>query len=361
MLRVLHYIPTLGRQDGGTSMYMQQLSAQLGQLVDLHLVSHPVANELEIEHATVHYLQLSARFWDVRRDYLQILKEVNPDVVHVNCCWHPYFAYAVIWARKAGYKVVLTPHGMLEPWIMKRNYWTRKLPSLLLYQRRAVRMASLLHATAEQEREHIIQLGWNDKVAVIANGIEVDKIQMKEDWTPTRQILYLSRIHPKKGIDQLIRAFATLSDDYTLLIAGEGDVNYLSELKELAVKMGVSDRIKWLGGIYGDQKWRHLREADLMVLPTHSENFGIVVAEALASGTPVITTHGTPWQSLQSNHCGWWIPFGNEALTEAFKEFAGCSAEQLRQMGINGRRIVEENYSTRRVAQQFVEMYNNLL
>lgn len=360
MMKVLHYIPTLGRQDGGTSMYMQQLSAELGQLVELHVVSHPVENELEVEHAERHSLTLSANFWKVRRDYLQILEEVKPDVVHVNCCWHPYFAYAVIWARQAGYKVVLTPHGMLEPWIMKRHYWTRKLPSLLLFQRRAVRMATLLHATAEMEKQHLLDLGWNREVCVVPNGIEVQKIAMKEDWTPSRRLLFMSRIHPKKGVDRLIRAFATLPVEYTLQIAGEGAPDYVAELQRLASEMGVADRVEWLGGVYGERKWRTVRSADIMVLPTHSENFGIVVAEALAAGTPVITTQGTPWQELESEHCGWWIALDDMALSQALQQAAACTAEQLSVMGRNGRKLVEERYSTTTVAHQFLDIYTQL-
>lgn len=360
MMKVLHYIPTLGRQDGGTSMYMHQLSAELGQLVELHVVSHPVENELELEHATRHALLLSPNFWKVRRAYLQILDEVRPDVVHVNCCWHPYFAYAVIWARQAGYKVVLTPHGMLEPWIMKRHYWTRKLPSLLLFQRRAVRMATLLHATAEMERKHLLDLGWNREVCIVPNGIEVQKIAMKEDWTPSHRLLFMSRIHPKKGVDLLIRAFASLPKEYRLQIAGEGTPDYVAELKQLAQRLGLEERVEWLGGVYGAEKWRLMREADVMVLPTHSENFGIVVAEALASGTPVITTQGTPWQELESEHCGWWIARSEENLAEAMRQAVACTAEQLSSMGQNGRRLVEKSYSTKTVAQRFLEIYKEL-
>lgn len=359
-MKILHYIPTLNRQDGGTSMYIQQLAAVLGQLTELHLVAHPSANELPIQGAQVHYLTLSYNYWRVRNEYLSILQSVQPDVVHVNCCWHPYFAYAVIWARNAGYKVVLTPHGMLEPWIMQRNYWSRKLPSLLLYQRKAVRMANLLHATAEAERDHLKELQWNTHIEVIPNGIRIEDIQLKETWTLSRKILFLSRIHPKKGIDQLIRALSVLPDTFSLEIAGEGEASFIQELKQLASDEGVAHRVKWLGGVYDTLKWTTIQEADIMVLPTHSENFGIVVAEALASGTPVITTHGTPWQSLNEEHCGWWIPYGAEPLRRALTEYASCTADQLREMGLNGRRLVEKNFSTQTIAKRFVEMYQRL-
>lgn len=360
-------------------MYMQQLAGQLGQLVDMHVVVHRSEEEWPLEHAQVHYLTLSWNFWRVRREYKQILAEVRPDVVHVNCCWHPYFAYAAIWAREEVYKVVLTPHGMLEPWIMSRNYWTRKLPSLLLYQRRAVRMTTLLHATAEMERQHLLQLGWNTNVTVIANGIEVEKIAIRTEWQRRGTLLYLGRIHPKKGVDELIRALGMMAravaedgmkadtgaacaacGELRLLIAGEGEQEYVMELKRLARECGVEEHVQWLGGVYGDEKWRLMREADALVLPTHSENFGIVVAEAMASGTPVITTHGTPWQCLEQEHCGWWIPYGAEPLFLALKALEQCSTLERRALGLNGRRVVEEKFSTREVAKGFVRMYEGI-
>ena len=359
-MRILHYIPTLSRKDGGTSTYMQQLAAELGRLVELHVVTHRTDDELPVENATVHYLRLTWRYWQVRDEYLRIIEEVKPDVVHVNCCWHPYFGYAVIWARRAGCRVVLSPHGMLEPWIMKRHYWTRKVPSLLLYQRRAVREAALLHATAEQEREHLLQLGWNQNVRVIANGIDVKQIGVKTDWRPSRRVLFLSRIHPKKGIEYLLEAFAAMPSDYVLQIAGEGEEAYVGGLRRLSHDLGIEARVEWQGGVYGPRKWELLRQADLFVLPTHSENFGIVVAEALASGTPVITTQGTPWEVLQTERCGWWIEVGTEPLAHALQQFVATSEAELRTMGLRGRRVVEERFATDAVVQQFVEMYRML-
>ena len=112
--------------------------------------------------------------------------------------------------------------------------------------------------------------------------------------------------------------------------------------------------------MYTVKKWELFKKADLFVLPTHSENFGIVVAEALACGTPVITTQGTPWQELESYHCGWWTEIGTEATTKALKEFLQCTETQLEQMGKNGRKLIEEKYSSQKVAQDMVELYKKV-
>lgn len=162
----------------------------------------------------------------------------------------------------------------------------------------------------------------------------------------------------------MIEATANLKTElqgYTINIAGEGEESYINELKQLASKLGVENLIHFIGGVYGDKKWELFKKADLFVLPTHSENFGIVVAEALACGTPVITTQGTPWQELESYHCGWWTEIGTEATTKALKEFLQCTETQLEQMGKNGRKLIEEKYSSQKVAQDMVELYKKFV
>lgn len=363
-MRVLHFITSIDRASGGTSAYMQLLAKELGKLVELHVVTHRSENPLEMENCTVHYIKGDALGMGMKKEWLRVLDEVKPDVVHVNCCWMPEIALAQRWAQKHGYKVVLTPHGMLEPWIMQRHYWTKKVPAIWLFQRKAVKRADCIHATAESERQNLLNLGWNDKIQVIANGIDVDGVEMKKSWKRNKNILFLSRVHVKKGINFLIEAVAALKDeftDYTINIAGEGEETYINELKKLAKRLGIGHQVNFVGGVYGDKKWELFRQADLFVLPTHSENFGIVVAEALACGTPVITTKGTPWQILEEFHCGWWTEVGTNPTTKALQSFLSMTDDDLEHMGRNGRKLVVEIYSAKGVAMQMVEMYSGLI
>ena len=360
---LLHYLPSLDRASGGTTAYMRLLAAELGKLVELHIATHLSDNPMPIAHAKVHYISPSV--WSgMKREWRALLDQIKPDLVHINGCWMPQCAFAQRWAQEAGCKVVLTPHGMLEPWIMARHYWTRKLPALWLYQRRAVARADYLHATAESERDNLLKLGYNSRIAVIANGIEVDNICLKKSWRRTGKILFLSRVHVKKGINFLIEAVAMLKDQmqgYEVWIAGEGDPVYIDELKSLAERLGVDEQARFLGGVYGEDKWRLFRKADVFVLPTHSENFGIVVAEALACGTPVITTQGTPWQELESWHCGWWTKVGTTPTVQALSAFLQKSDAELEMMGRNGRRLVEEKYSSRKMAEDMLGLYAQVI
>lgn len=362
-MKVIHFVAAIDRSQGGVSIYMQLLAKELGKLVDLHVVTRGSPNPVKIENATVHYID-SSLLGGMKRGFGALLDEIRPDVVHVNGCWMPQCALAQRWAQRAGCKVVLTPHGMLEPWIIRRHYYTRKLPALWLYQKRAVAAADCLHATAESERDNILKLGYNTNVEVIANGIDVENIVMKQSWRRTRKILFLSRVHVKKGIEMLIEAAARLKNElnlYEVIVAGEGDADYIDGLKAGTARAGLGEMVRFVGGVYGEKKWAVLRETDVLVLPTFSENFGIVVAEALACGTPVITTKGAPWSDLGAWECGWWIERDVDALVEAMKSFLTLTDDECERMGRNGRRLVEAKYSSGRMAGDMLGLYRRLL
>ena len=149
-MKIIHYIPSIDRTSGGTTAYMQLLANELGKLVELHIVSHVSNNPVNIGNCQVHYIPTFNQYRKMKRQWLFLLNEINPDIVHINCCWMPGCALTQKWSQELNYKIVLTPHGMLEPWIIKRHYWTRKIPALLLYQKNAIIKANYLHATANE-------------------------------------------------------------------------------------------------------------------------------------------------------------------------------------------------------------------
>ena len=364
-MKIIHYIPSIDRTAGGTSTYMQVLAKGLGELAEVHIITHTSENPLAMENCMVHYVPEYNPFkgaW--RKRVAEMMEEVRPDIVHVNCCWMPACAAVQRIAQKHGYKVVLTPHGMLEPWIIKRHYWTRKVPALLLYQKAAVRKADCIQSTAESERDNLLKLGYNSNIKVVRLGIDADGIEMKRSWKKTRQILFLSRVHVKKGINFLIEAAAALRSElqgYKILVAGEGDAYYVAEMKRMIADNGLQDIVQLVGGVYGDEKWRLFQTSDFFVLPTHSENFGLAIAESLASGTPVITTVGTPWHDLNDTNSGAWIEIGTQPLVETLRRFLALSDDELEAMGRNGRRLIEEKYSAHVMAKEMMKVYETLI
>lgn len=364
-MKIIHYIPSIDRTAGGTSTYMQVLAKGLGELAEVHIITHTSENPLAMENCMVHYVPEYNPFkgsW--RKRVTEMMEEVRPDIVHVNCCWLPACAAVQRIAQKHGYKVVLTPHGMLEPWIVKRHYWTRKVSALLLYQKAAVRKADCIQSTAESERDNLLKLGYNKNIKVVRLGIDADGIEMKSSWKKTRQILFLSRVHVKKGINFLIEAAAVLRSElqgYKILVAGEGDADYVVEMKRMIADNGLQDIVQLVGGVYGDEKWRLFQTSDFFVLPTHSENFGLAIAESLASGTPVITTVGTPWNDLNATDSGAWIEIGTQPLVETLRKFLALSDEELEAMGRNGRKLIEEKYSAHVMAKEMMKVYETLI
>lgn len=370
-MKVLHYIPSMARNLGGVATYVSLLSGELGKLCELVIVTSVQNNDLPVNNCKVVNLEgftftdaglgLS---WNGIKAFAaccdKILDAEQPDIVHINGIWSLDRWLMQRQALKRGIRTYITPHGMLEPWILHRHYWTKKLPALIIYQRKALRSAVCLIATAESEQENILRLNVSKaSVPVVANGIDVNSIPLKTSWEKKKIILYVSRLHPKKGIELLLETVADMGDatkDYGLVIAGEGEADYVALLKEKAAASGLN--VKFIGGVYGEKKWKTYHEADVMVLPTHSENFGYVIAESLACGTAVITTKGTPWKTIDGT-CGYWTERTVPALKGALLRMLRKSPEELEQMGRRGRRLIEENYTARNMAEQLINIYES--
>lgn len=363
-MKIIHYIPSIDRIAGGTSTYMQVLGKELGKLAEVHIITHASENPLPISNCEIHnvsvYNPINGRF---KNEVSKLLDIIKPNLVHVNCCWMPACAFVQQMAQKRNIKVVLTPHGMLEPWIIKRHYWTRKLPALLLFQKAAIQNADCLQATAESEKENLLKLGYNSNIKIVKLGIDAESIIMKTSWKKNKQLLFLSRVHVKKGINYLIEAVDDLQKElqgYKILVAGEGDADYVATLKQQIADKGLQEIIQLIGGVYGDKKWELFQTSDFFVLPTHSENFGLAIAESLASGTPVITTVGTPWNDLNSSNSGAWIEIGTQPLVDTLKRFLSLSDEEMETMGKNGRKLIETKYSAKVMAEEMMEVYKGL-
>jgi glycosyltransferase involved in cell wall biosynthesis len=277
------------------------------------------------------------------------------DCVAVHGFWAPPLVLGAIAARRRGLPVLLSPHGMFSDHAFRFRA-LRKRAALALGFHKVLRQVTAFHATSEVEVGEIRALGLTQPVHVVPNGVAVPALcPVRAPQAQARTVLFLGRIHPIKGLPLLLHAWASLAvgrPQWHLDIAGPDELSHLAELKALAHDLG-APRVRFLGPLYGAEKQATLQTAEVFVLPSHSENFGLVVAEALASGTPVIATTGTPWRLLESAGCGWYVEPTLPAVSAALAEATSLPAERLRDMGRAGRDLVASCYSWPAIAVQY--------
>jgi len=284
------------------------------------------------------------------------------DVLHNHSLWMMPNVYPGWAVQGRSCRLVISPRGTLSRWALshsalaKRVFWS-------LLQGPAVRSSSCFHATAENEYEEIRSAGLaSQPVSVVPNGIDVPEMKSKP-VTRNRILLFLGRIHPKKGVDMLLRAWAALGrrfPEWELRIAGPDNIGHLPKMQALAEKLRL-ERVVFCGPLYGETKQDAYREAELFVLPTHSENFGVTVAESLAAGTPAIVTKGAPWSGLEKHGAGWWIDIGVDPLVACLEDALSQSRNELMSKGRAGREWMMRDYSWPRVGQMMHMTYRWLL
>jgi len=247
--------------------------------------------------------------------------------------------------------------------MLNRSRWLKKAV-WALGQGSVLRNSACLHATSEIEYRDIRRKGLSAPVAIIPIVIETPSEQkLLEHTCEPRRLLYLSRIHPQKGIDILLRAWARIERHFPgweLYIVGPDNGEYLLQMQALAKDLRI-ERVTFPGPAYGYEKSQAYWSAELFVLPTHSENFGLVVAEALAHGVPAIVSKGAPWSGLEKEKCGWWVDIRVEPLTECLREAMSKSSEELFDMGTQGRHWMKRDFSWERIGKMMHETYEWVL
>jgi glycosyltransferase involved in cell wall biosynthesis len=284
------------------------------------------------------------------------------DVVHDHGLWLLPNLQAGWAAAASGKPFVVSPRGMLSPAALafsatkKRVFWK-------LLQGPVIRRAICLHATSDQEYVELRAFGLRHPIAIIPNGIELPA----EGPAPAasrhnadeREVLFLGRMHPQKGLETLLRAWAAIEmahPEWRLSLIGPGEDRYIGTLRKMARGLGLC-RVSFGPAVYGAAKWDSYRAADLFVLPSLSENFGLTAAEALAVGIPVIATTGTPWSRLQTEGSGWWVEPTSAALAAALATAMAIPSPALRAMGTNGRAWMAREFSWCRAACEMGAVY----
>lgn len=288
----------------------------------------------------------------------------NCQIVHNHGLWTMPNIYPGEVVRKKNIPLITAPRGTMSEWAMnqgsriKRIFWP-------LVQKPSLDPTTCFHATSEAEYQDIRRHGFRQPVAVVPNGIDLPPLLPVNKPDKMRTLLFLSRVHPVKGLDLLLSAWQVVQNrfpEWQLRIVGSdtgyhGSSGYLHTVQALAKDLQLK-RVTFVGELTGIHKLQEYQNAELFVLPTYSENFGIVVAEALAAGVPAIVSKGAPWVGLNNYQAGWWIDIGMEPLVAALEQTLALSPDTLTLMGSQGRKWMEAEYSWTGIAKQMVTVYD---
>ena len=407
-MKVLHVIDCINVQQGGPSVSVPALAraqAKLGHEVTIvcrdygYLGPMPKVEGVKVRTVPGNRWTKVNGGWGCSLRRLVEEEAEKVDVVHNHGVWLAANYYARRAAVKAGKPLVISPRGMLEGWSLGRAV-AKKFVAWHLFERKNLESAALFHATSDSEAEAIatalrIKIKMKIKeprIVVAPNGVEVpERIPGREvlerrcpELKGKRWVLFMSRIHRKKGLDLLLQAWVRQKtgapsglglrlrlSEHVLVIAGpEEDRGYAEKLKR------ESDReVIWTGELRGEEKWAALGNAEFLVLPSHSENFGIVVAESLAAGRPVVTTTGTPWgeaetpirmkgnnngesMNLERRKCGVICEVAD--LKRGLERLLEFSDKEREEMGARGREWMKEEFSWEAGAGKLIAAYKKM-
>ncbi|VGO21666.1 glycosyltransferase [Pontiella sulfatireligans] len=278
-------------------------------------------------------------------------------LVHQHGIWLDNQWASLQWQQRTKRPVVISPHGMLDPWAIKNAAWKKKLAGAL-FANKSLKDATCIHALCRSEVESIRAYGLRNPVALIPNGVELPRLGSFEGRrSQTKMLLFLGRIHPKKGLAELLLAWPRFSKDWKLVVAGWDDGGHEQGLRAQAGKMGIGDRVEFLGPQYGEKKEQLLRVADAFVLPSFSEGLPMSVLEAWSFRLPVVMTGFCNLPEGFDAGAAVQIEPNEDSILQGLEQLAALTDEELQAMGSNGRALVEERFTWSKIAENMAQVY----
>jgi len=303
-----------------------------------------------------------SRSWSVRfKKALMSALHANDAILYDVGLWLPANHFASTIARRTQTPFVASPRGMLSSHALEVAKWKKRV-AWHLYQQSDLKRARVLHATSGHEAHDFHKNKLTQPIAIIPNGVDVPVRLPKHEASNRRTALFLSRLHPIKGLKDLVLAWDQVRPPgWRVVIAGPDEDGHRGEIESLIATLGLHADFEFAGSVDDEVKWKMFSSAELFVLPSYSESFGLSIAEAMAAGLPVITTCATPWEELHANRCGWWIEPGADSLANTLSLATKRSSAELREMGQRGCDLVRRNYSWDTTAKKMLAVFEWLI
>jgi glycosyltransferase involved in cell wall biosynthesis len=351
-IRAVHVTTATDRRAPGIQAAVNGMASALGRVRDLRIVQIGLLPEGENWESgvsgrvqRVRLRSIGPRMFSYTPRLGAAIDAERPAIVHLHGIWQYPGIVSTGAARPAGSVTVLSPHGMLSTQALA-HHSQKKQVAWLVYQRVALARVDLIHVTSVAEHADVRRAGLRQPVALVPFGVEVPEECPDRAPTGPMTAVFLSRIHPIKGIVDLVRAWARVRPaGWRLLICGPDECGHGQFVSRAIAELGIGDVVTIEGPRWGNDREKFVAAADLFVLPSHSENFGLAVAEALAQGVPVLTTCGTPWECAATTGCGWWVPIGEKGLEVGLLEASRLDRETLLQMGRRGWSMMVERFA----------------
>ena len=375
MLTALHTVNSLHPDTGGPARSVTNLCSALNLIPGLR--TRVFANGSSLDE--VYYGRLKSTDIELTeskargvirqgKSFQQKMKALivdsKPDLVHDHGLWLPSNYISSKLAGLHSIPYLVHSRGMLDPRALSYQPFKKEI-AWRMYQQEILESAAVIFATSESEAQAIRSRGLQQPIALIPNGVDMPDIDIGQldaaQFKSKRKVLFLGRIHPIKGIMELLAAWGKLNlAGWELLLAGPDQNNYLELVQRKISESPNSGSVRYIGPIEEKSKPELFRTISLVVVPSQSENFGLVVAESLAHGVPVIASTGTPWSELIEHKCGWWVDCEPDSLADALSEATALSDDQRRVMGLNGRAYIN-GFEWGEIATETAKVYHWVL
>jgi len=383
-MKIINLIENLDDTYGGPAKSVPYLCKALNELsVDTEMLSieyhenevNSVVESYNLKWRSFKYNFIKkTRYSKSLKKYLDDeFKNNNDKIIHTHNLWNyiTYLAYKQ--SKRYNIPYIVAIRGSLYKWSLEQSPLQKKI-AWKLFQKKVLDNASCIHVTEIKEMDAVRGLGVKTPIAIVPNGINLDEFENMKNKTDSkksldlniekRYILFMSRIHPKKGLEYLVNAWVRVASQYTewdLLIVGpQYDKKYMDKIVSIIDSHNLKDRVAFTGMLTGEYRINAFSACDLFVLPSHTENFGIAIAEAMAAKLPVITTKGTPWKGIEEYNAGWWVELTQENINKSLHDAMSLNELELKQKGLNGFGLIH-NYEWKYQAQKMKMVYEYIL